>query len=517
MKFYIFKQKHFQKMNEDTKKSKSGYFCFKCNKYLSEKRSQFKLHMESECKNKMFNLFGHVAKSILQEFVNNSDDNILSIFSKTLFNNKIDELNGNNNNDTDDNVITFDQQTDDDAKNDDLVTSSNIICEEDPNVTSSVVVAIDKKYRQIPKKVAEVIDEDTEDNKQKHINEIQKLLDNRRKECKSLDDALPIFQKCFEKLKECKIDSTNNKTLELLKNTRMDILKITPYDNYLKILNDHVSKLTKIFKDKEFTEKKINSNVLKGISGIESRLIFSHQYTTISLEYDHIESLSSCLDFSIVSPEEYTPFDYDSFFKKFHNYGSVIFSIKDLIPKYLFNQYGFNNFIYIPLSKSLDDDPYSYYKLSRFSDEGKRLWDMDCRAETLSNNFISDLRPYLTLIFRKIYYDIFHDNDYRPNFSNEAVIAETDCEQLIKNILLLGNPIECCNLFRRVIKEKASTAGQRLNDKWNIFADDEFQKKRFKKNKNNNPDILYIIKPLFDNISAEQAVDFYREKYTPTF
>ena len=107
MKFYIFKQKHFQKMNEDTKKSKSGYFCFKCNKYLSEKRIQFKLHMESECKNKMFNLFGHVAKSILQEFVNNSDDNILSIFSKTLFNNKIDELNGNNNNDTDDNVITF--------------------------------------------------------------------------------------------------------------------------------------------------------------------------------------------------------------------------------------------------------------------------------------------------------------------------------------------------------------------------------------------------------------------------
>lgn len=511
-------------MNEDTKKSKSGYFCFKCNKYLSQKRSQFKLHKESECRNKMFNLFGHVAKSILQEFVNNSNDNILTIFTKTLFNNKIDELDRNN--DTDDNVITFDQQTDDDTnhdngKNDDIVVVSNISEEDIINATSLAIVIqddskiIDKKYRQMPKKVAEVIDEDTEDNKQKHINEIQKLLDNRRKECKSLDDALPIFEKCFEKLKECKIDSTNNKTLELLKNTRMDILKITPYDNYLKILNDHVSKLTKIFKDKEYTEKKINTNILKGISGIESRLIFSNQYTTMSLEYDHIESLSSCLDFSIVSPVEYTPFDYDSFFKKFHNYGSVIFSIKDLIPKYLFNPYGFNNYIYMPLSKSLEDDPYSYYKLSRFSDEGKRLWDMDCRAETLSNNFISDLRPYLTLIFRKIYYDIFHDNDYRPNFSNEAIIAETDCEQLIKNILLLGNPIECCNLFRRIIKEKASNDGQMKKDKWNIYADDEFQKKRFRKN--NNPDILDIIKPLFDNISTEQAVDFYRDKYTPTF
>jgi len=495
-------------MNEDTKKSKSGHFCLKCNKYLSEKKSQFKIHIESECKNQMFNMFNHVAKSILKDFLKNADDQILSIFTKALFRNQIEMIDRN---DTDDNIITFEQQTDEDICDDE---DKNVIVapiQDDSKMT-------DKKYRQMPKKVADVIDEDTEDNKKKHIDEIQKMIDNKRKECKSLDDAVPIFEKCFEKLKECKIDSTNNKTLELLKNTRMDILKITPYDNYIKILNDHVAKLTKIFKDKEFTEKKINSNILKGISGIESRLIFSPQYTTISLEYDHIESLSSCLDFSIVSPKEYVPFEYDSFFEKFHNYGSVIFSIKDLIPKYLFNPYGFNNYIYMPLSKSPDDDPYSYYKLSRFSsDEGKRLWDMDCRAETLANNFISDLLPYLTIIFRKIYYDIFHDNDYRPNFSCEAVIAETDCEQLIKNILLLGNPIECCNLFRRLIKENASSIGQMKKDKWNIYADDEFQKKRFKKDKNKNPDILYIIKPLFDNISTEQAVDFYREKYTPTF
>ena len=499
-------------MNEDTKKSKSGHFCFKCNKYLSEKRCQYKLHVESECKNQMFNLFGHISKSILQEFLNNSDESILAIFSKTLFNNQINILERNN--DADDHLITFDQHTDDDqGKNED-------VRDEDKHVTASIQddpKISDKKYRRMPKKVADIIDEDTEDNKQKHIDEIQKMIDNKRKECKSIEDALPIFEKCFEKLKECKIDSTNNKTLELLKNTRMDILKITPYDNYIKILNDHVAKLTKIFKDKEFTDKKVNSNILKAVSGIESRLIFLPQYTTISLEYDHIESLSSCLDFSIVSPKEYVAFDYDTFFKKFHNYGSVIFSIKDLIPKYLFNPYGFNNYIYMQLSKSLDDDPYSYYKLSRISDEGKRMWDMDCRAETLANNFISDLRPYLTLIFRKIYYDIFHDNDYRPNFSNEAVIAETDCEQLIKNILLLGNPNECCNLFRRLIKENASNDGQQKKDTWNIYADDEFQKKRFKKDKNKNPDILYIVKPLFDNISTEQAVDFYREKYTPTF
>ena len=166
----------------------------------------------------------------------------------------------------------------------------------------------------------------------------------------------------------------------------------------------------------------------------------------------------------------------------------------------------------MPLSKSLDDDPYSYYKLSRISDDGNRLWDMDCRAETLSNNFISDLRPYLTMIFRKIYYDIFHDNHYRKNFSNEAVIAETDCEQLVKNILLLSNPNVCCNLFRDLIKENATNLGQKKKDKWSIYADDEFQKKRFAKDKNKKSDILDIVKPLFDNISTEDAVDFYRDK-----
>jgi hypothetical protein len=141
----------------------------------------------------MFNLFGHISKSILQEFLNNADESILAIFSKTLFNNQINILERNN--DADDHLITFDQHTDDDqGKNED-------VRDEDKHVTASIQddsKISDKKYRRMPKKVADIIDEDTEDNKQKHIDEIQKMIDNKRKECKSIEDALPIFEKCFE-------------------------------------------------------------------------------------------------------------------------------------------------------------------------------------------------------------------------------------------------------------------------------------------------------------------------------
>ena len=261
-------------------------------------------------------------------------------------------------------------------------------------------------------------------------------------------------------------------------------------------------------KEKEFNERKINSNILKSLNSVDTRIILWQSYYTIALEYDHIQNLSSCLDFSVSFPEEYEKFDYDSFFKKFHNYGSVIFSIRDLIKKYLFNSYGSFNFIYLHLIKSSDEDPFSFYRLHDIREDGRK-WVMDCRAETLTNNFISDLKPYLIMMFRKIYYDIFHDNNYRPNFSGEAVIAETDCEQLIKNILVLSNPIECCNLFRTLIKENA-THKQTKEDAWSMYADDDFQKKKFKKNV--KPDILDIIRPLFEDRSSEQAVDFYREK-----
>lgn len=476
-------------MNE-TKYRNISLICENCCVFITKKHAHMKSHQESKCKSKLFNdekIFKSIISSVLPIF-NIESESIINIIMSQLK-----------------------QTSENSNENDEIIINENEQIIQEPLKTIGVIEDDKSKFKRVNKNYINnvVEEEESAEDKQKHIEEVQKIIDNRRKECKSITDAFPIFEKCFEKLKDCKIDATNNKTLELIKNTRMDLLKITPYNEYKKIIEEHVKRLSKIFKDKEFNERKINSNIFKSLNSIDTRIILWQSYYTIALEYDHIQNFSSCLDFSVVFPEEYEPFNYDSFFKQFHNYGSVIFSIRDLINKYIFNSYGSFNFIYLQLKSSADDDPFSFYRLNKILDDGTILWVMDCRAETLSNNFISDLKPYLIMMFRKIYYDIFHDNNYRPNFSSEAVIAETDCEQLIKNILVLSNPIECCNLFRTLIKENA-THKQTKKDKWNMYADDDFQKKRFKKNV--KPDILDIIKPLFDDISSEQAVDFYREK-----
>lgn len=490
-------------MNE-TKYRNISLVCENCCDFITKKHVHMKSHQESKCKNKLFNdekMFTTIKTNILSIIISS----VLPIFNiePGLIINMIIPR-----------IKQTSENTNTNSNENDL--NNEIIMNENEQIAQIIPVSEEKpsskfKFKQVNKNHIndDVVEEESAEDKQKRIEEVQMIINNRRKECKSIIEASPIFEKCFEKLKDCKIDSANNKTLELIRNTRMDLLKITPYNDYKKIIEEHVKRLSKIFKDKEFNERKNNSNILKSLNSIDTRIILCQSYYTIALDYDHIQNLSSCLDFSISFPEEYEQFDYDSFFQKFHNYGSVIFSIKDLIRKYLFNHYGLNNFIYLQLVKSSDDDPFSFYRLNKILDDGTILWVMDCRAETLSNNFISDLKPYLIMMFRKIYYDIFHDNNYRPNFSSEAVIAETDCEQLIKNILVLSNPIQCCNLFRTLIKENA-THKQTKKDKWNMYADDDFQKKRFKKNV--KPDIVDIIRPLFDDISSEQAVDFYREK-----
>ena len=46
------------------------------------------------------------------------------------------------------------------------------------------------------------------------------------------------------------------------------------------------------------------------------------------------------------------------------------------------------------------------------------------------------------------------------------------------------------------------------NDKFNLYGDDSLQRKRF--HDKEDVDLVDIIKQLFDDISSEQAVDFYR-------
>lgn len=320
------------------------------------------------------------------------------------------------------------------------------------------------------------------------------------------EQAYPVFDKCFEILKN---NRTYSKTLNHMRKIRTSLMGTLGLDNYNKLVHKHIQKLKDIFTAKEYNEKKIATIISQGLSPLEQRLIFYPGYINYYLDVDNIEKLGSTLSLNISYPEKYEPFIYTNFFQMFLNYGSVLFPNSVNIERYIVNIYGINNLIYLPLPKSSDNDPFSFYILEDVH-KNIRKWKMDCRLEELTNGLVSVLKPYMIRIFRRIYCDIFHDNDYRKDYKQRAQITECDCEQLVRNIIEVSYPKGLCMTIRKIIMENCKHQPTD-NDRFNLYGDDSLQRQRMQNNKD-DPDPVDTIKTLFDNISSEDAVDFYRRK-----
>ena len=73
------------------------------------------------------------------------------------------------------------------------------------------------------------------------------------------------------------------------------------------------------------------------------------------------------------------------------------------------------------------DDPFSFYYIQKIDD--KIHWQMDCRLLSISNDLRFSCIEYCINLFRKIYNDIFHDNDYRDNFERDKEILDLNAEK----------------------------------------------------------------------------------------
>lgn len=319
------------------------------------------------------------------------------------------------------------------------------------------------------------------------------------------EQAYPVFEECLEILKTSR---TYSKTLNHMKKTRVSLMGTLGLAKYLELVQNHIEKLKEIFTAKEYNEKKMTTIISQGLSPMEQRLIFYQGYINSYLDIDDIERFGASLTLNTCHPEKYEPFVYANFFQLFLNYGSMLFPMSVSIDRYIVNIYGMNNIIYLPLPKSSEYDPFSFYVLEDVH-KNTRKWKMDCRLEELTNGLISMLKPYMITTFRRIYYDIFHDNDYRKDYKQRAQITECDCEQLVRNIIDLSHPKGLCMKIRKIVMEKC-THQPTENDRFNLYGDDSLQRQRMQNNKD-DPDPVDTIKSLFDNITSEDAVDFYRK------
>ena len=320
-------------------------------------------------------------------------------------------------------------------------------------------------------------------------------------------EVIDEFDALFEKLLQSR---TYNKILDEIRIKRNSIIKYMHIDKYIELIQNHVEKMEKIFSiDKKYPAKRTQSMVSRGLYPLEIRLTQCGCYVDSHLEVDEIEKLFFVLKLSIENNKEFVPYSNDKLCGYFYNYGLALFPIEKLLDIFMLNLNGYHNVIYLPLNKSLDDDPYSFYILDKVNKD-KKYWNMDCRLDDVSTGMVNNILPYMINMFRSIYKHIFGDNNFRIDYSSKCQITECDCEQLLQNIILLSNSKQFCKFLQQKVR-KFATYKPRDTDKFNLKGDDPLQRKQFHEKDNDSVDVL---KQLFDNISTEESVDFYRSRIT---
>lgn len=321
-------------------------------------------------------------------------------------------------------------------------------------------------------------------------------------------DIDKLIEKCFEKLVSSRMYT---KILDDLKKYRLSISIKLNIEEYTKLIESHIEKITEILKEKNYDDKKIVSIISKGLTALESRILGYGKYTQTFIDIEEVERFNIILSTSVYKEKEYVVFDMTIFCNKFYNYSIVLYSFSKNLMRYLININGYNNIIFLPLAKNTSKDPFSFYILEKISKD-KKYWKMDCRLEYLTIQITTRILPYMITMFRRIYKSVYNDNEFRNNYINNYQITEYDCEQLLKNIYLLAQPSEFSILLRNIVKKYAlyNPPDNNENDKFNLYGDDSLQRKRFQGKQETN--LLEVTKQIFDDISNEDAVDFYRTR-----
>jgi hypothetical protein len=281
------------------------------------------------------------------------------------------------------------------------------------------------------------------------------------------------------------INKNFSKNMIELQKLRSCIFTDTHLEEYTTICKSHADKLTKLFKDKGFTDKKIASTIGRALTSFEMRLVRYINYFNTKLEVDDMKNLNTNLmnDIRRRSCEFYDPSVISS---GLMNYSLAILPLKTNLQRVLFTTPPTIAYKTTPKKTS---DPYSFYALTSRDGE-TRIWTMDCRLEELTLHIKNDLLPYAIRLFRDMYNDVFGDNTYREGYTKRCILTECDCEQLMQNILTLASNALLNDVLQEVVRSNSSlTEDECKSSKFNIQGDDNLQKRRWKEFKTTKDDV----------------------------
>jgi hypothetical protein len=323
------------------------------------------------------------------------------------------------------------------------------------------------------------------------------------------------IEECFDKIKTCK-PTMYTRILNDLKSIRMKYLdECNTMPEYTKYLISQVHDIETLLNDKKYSVKKIKQIIIKGLSSLETRLLSYPGYRDIQISGDDINIFEKFILKDVKARTcNNNIFDKTIITHVLSTFSCSLFTLDKLINMTIVST---NNLIYIDdKTKNIknENDPYKYYFLTKKECDVK-YWNMDARLEELTEYIITNGLPHMISLFRKIYYDVFGDNDFRQDYITKSVVMEFECEQLLINIFTICNK-KIFNIFlRKYIKEKCVYSST-INDKFNTQHDDNSQRLRFK-SMVDETDMIAISKKLFNDISIKDSIKFYESKNIPSY
>lgn len=325
----------------------------------------------------------------------------------------------------------------------------------------------------------------------------------------NLPNAETLFNEHYENLTNTK--RAYSSILTNICSIRSQLVRIMTFPEYELLIKNQVEVLEKILKAKNINDnKRIVSTITKCLTPLDMRLLRYPSYTNYQISIDQVQDLAISLDLSFEKKNEYEVFCFEIISQHLFNYGSVVCTLKQIVLRLLNNHHGYHNLVYVPIKQSSLKDPFSFYKLEKIYKD-KRYWLMDCRLDDFTTNLIHTLLPFLIETFRRIYMDVFHDNDFRKDYKTKCHITAIDCEQLLQNIILLSNKLSLCSMLRELVIENF-TFYPTESDRFNIYGDDSLQRKHFAETIRDDQETVDIIKQLFDKITLQEAIDFLQER-----
>lgn len=355
------------------------------------------------------------------------------------------------------------------------------------------VKKIAKKIRKKPSppKSITFLDEKTVEEKQVDIDVI--------KDAQSGEIWEATEQECVAKISESMelLKTTRNysKILNDIRTYRLYLLKFLGTDRYRRVMFEHISQIKNIFQQRGCDEKKIKRlEKQKFYSAYEIRMLNCNGFEKTTLEIDEIEIASQCYYYKNFGKTNYTVFNMEQICDCICDYQLCLSPLQKVLENVLTNKYGFNNIIYLPVHK---DKNYSFYTLEKIG--AKRQWVMDCHLADFMSELYQRVQSWMITKFRTMYAIIFHDNQYRKDFTEISQVLELEGIQLIKNLKYLSNVTEYLANLRNIIITH-NTYQPTVKDEFNLFSDDPLY---------NEQDIVQnlngkFVDKLFDNITSSE-------------